>query len=845
MTRRSAVAVVAAAALVGVAVVAGLALAAGASPGAAASPTFVEGNVTSDTTWAAGDGPYVVTTDVTVVDGARLTVESGTTVQVADGATVAVAGSLVANGTAAAPVAFTTARPNPQPGSWDTIEYVGDGDSRLRLEHTTVEYAHTGISVESTDGRVTVRDSTLQSHVRAGVTATERGGTPRLRLVDSTVEATGYAGVAVEVPATNPHVDRVSNVVVRDTDFTDTGRYGLLVRARHVQRVSVTGGAVTGYGERGVVVSTGARVAEVPTENTRSVSDLAVSGATFTDGGGHAVTVESGHLEDVDLTRNDVRRVDGDGVTVQRAADLDDVSLSGNAVSAATTGVSLTHRRGSGPVAGVSVDASGNDLRNNRGSGLHVDTDLLTVEEFDVRNNTLVGNGGDGAHVSTPALTDAAVADNVARENDGSGVELSGGRVERVSVRGNELAANDDGGLRVHSTTDLGPVTVADNELLDNAAAGATVAGETADGPVAVRNNTVAANTVGLRLAGPSPVRVTNNTVAFNTRSEGREETFDTVGPATGVVVANGSGAGSVTGNDVYGHIVGLRADVAGTLAVEDNYWGAENGPFYASVNPDGDGNAVETSGSTVDVVPFASSNHHPELRRPTAALAANRTVAPTGGDVRFSAAESTVHAGGSDGAVTYHFVVDGEVLPPQSSPVVTRAFDTNETHEVAVAVEDGNGVDSVPRSTVTVDVRNASEFEANATTTPTPTTTAGSGGGNATTTTTAPPSGGDGGGGSEAGGQTLLGSLLSLFGLLGALLYLAALALGAYGTWATMQGAGPPTRGRNIHALAGLGVLVWLVGWLLGQGPLLVVGLGAALLWAGLTGGLYVVATR
>lgn len=830
MTRRP-VAVVAAV-LVGVAVVAGVGLAVGATAGAGASPTFVESNVTSDTTWAADDGPYVVTADVTVADGATLTVEAGTTVQVADGTTLTVAGSLVATGTDADPVAFTTARPNPRPGSWDTIRYTGDGDSRLRLANTTVEYADTGISIESTAGRVTVRDSTLENHVRAGVTATEREGTPRLRLVDSRVADTSYAGVAIEVPATNPHVDRVSNVAVRGTDFEETGQYGVLVRSRHVRSVVFSGGSVTGYEAGGVVVSTGALVAEVPTENTRSVSDLAVRGVSFRDGTGHAVTVESGHHDDVAVTGNDIRRIDGDGVSVQRAADLDDVTLSGNTVSDATTGLSLTHRRGSGPVMGVSVEVSRNDLRDNDRAGIDVDTDLLTVDRLAVRNNTLAGNGGDGARVSTPVLSAATVADNVARENAGSGVELVGGRVEGATVSGNTLAGNGDGGLRVRAASDLGPVTVADNDLLDNAGAGASVAGETADGPVAVRNNTVAANTVGLRLAGPSPVRVVNNTVAFNTRSEGRTEAFDTVGPATGVVVANGSGAGRVTGNDVYGHIVGLRAETEGTLDVSDNYWGAENGPFYASVNPDGDGNAVETDGAVADIVPFASASHHSELRRPTAALEANRSVAPTGGDVEFSAAASEA----GDGDPTYHFAVDGERLPPQSSPVLTRGFETNGTHEVAVVVEDDRGVESVPGASVTVDVRNASEYDP---TTEAPQTTTASDPG---TTTTTPPQGGTDGG---DGDQSLLSSLLSLFGLLGGLLYLAALALGAYGTWATMQGESVPTRGRNIHALAGLGVLVWLVGWLLGQGPLLFVGLGAALLWGGLTGGLYVLATR
>ena len=820
---RTAVLVVA---IAGVAAVAGLAFAAG--PADAASPTYVEGNVTEDTTWAAEDGPFVVTTDVTVADGATLTVESGTTVYVGEGVTVTVAGSLVARGTSADPVAFTTQQPTPEPGAWDSIRYVGDGDSQLRLANTTVEYANVGVSVESTAGRVAVVDSTLREHVRAGVLASERGGTPRLRVVDSTIADTGYAGVAVEVPATDPHVDRVANVAVRGSDFEDTGQYGLLVRARHVHRVSFEGGSVTGFAAGGVVVSTGERVAEVPTENTRSVSELDVEGATFADGAGPGVSVESGHLDAVSLSGNTVDALDGVGVEVLRAADLDDVSLSGNAVSEAETGITLTHRRGSGPVMGVSVDLSGNDLRRNARFGLHVDTDLLSVDRFAVQNNTLDANGLDGALLATPAFADAVVADNVARGNGGSGVELSGGRVEAVTVAGNRFAENDDGGLRVRARSDLGPVTVADNEFADNAGAGASVTGEVADGTVTVRNNTVLANTVGLRFAGPSPVAVTNNTVAFNTRSQGGEETFDGVGPSTGIVVTNGSAGGSVTGNDVYGHIVGLRAATDGTLDVQDNYWGAENGPFYASVNPDGDGNAVETDAGNADVVPFAESHRRTPVERPTADLAANRTSAPLAGDVRFSAADAS-----ADGDATYHYVVDGQRFPAQSTPVLVTAFDAPGRYDVSVTVEDGDGVESIPAASVTVEVSNQTAT----------TTTQTTDGGTTTPTTTTPAgTGGDERDGSQA---TLASSLLSPVGLVGDLFWLLAVVLGGYGVFLSMRGEDPPVGGMVVHGLAAGGAVVWAVGGLLWEGPLLTAGVGAGVVWGLVTGLVVFAATR
>jgi hypothetical protein len=827
------------AAIAGVAVVAGLAVGTTATAGApadAVSPTYVGENVTEDATWTAEDGPYVVTTDVTVADGATLTDEAGTTVYVGEDVAVTVAGSLVTQGTADQPVAFTTQQPNPAPGDWETLRYVGDGDSRIRLANTTVEYAQTAISVESTSGRVAVVDSTLREHVRAGIEASERGGTPRIRVADSTVADTGYAGIAVEVPATDPHVDHVAAVSVTGTDFEDPGQYGLLVRARHLDRVAVSGGSVSGFDAGGVVLSTGARVAEVPTEGTRSVDGVSVTGVTVSDGTGPGVAVESGHLTDVSLSGNDVARLDGTGIAVQRAADLDDVSLSDNTVTEAATGVSLTHRRGSGPVMDVSVELSGNDLRRNDRFGLRVEADLLSVERLAVRDNALVENGFDGAFVAAPVLEDVVVADNHARGNGGSGVELAGGRVEGVVVEANRLAGNADGGLRVRARSDLGPVTVADNALVDNAAVGASVTGESADGPVAVRNNSVLANTVGLRLEGPSPVRVTNNTVAFNTRNPGAEETFDGVGPSTGVVVLNASASGSVTGNDVYGHIVGLRAATDGTLDATENYWGAESGPFYASVNPDGDGNAVQTDGDgNAGVVPFAETHHRTPVERPTAVLDANRTEAPRGGEIRFSAADS-----GVDGDATYHFVVDGRRLPGQSSPVLVTAFDDLGRHEVAVTVEDGDGVESIPGAAATVDVVNRTETT---TTTTTQQPDDDDGSDDPTTTTTPGPGSGDDGG--DGAQPTLASSLLSPIGLLGDLLWLLAVVLGGYGVILSIRGEDPPIGGTVVHGLAAAGAVVWVVGGLLWEGPLLLAGVGAGVAWAVFTAAVVFAATR
>jgi hypothetical protein len=54
-----------------------------------------------------------------------------------------------------------------------------------------------------------------------------------------------------------------------------------------------------------------------------------------------------------------------------------------------------------------------------------------------------------------------------------------------------------------------------------------------------------------------------------------------------------------------------------------------------------------------------------------------------------------------------------------------------------------------------------------------------------------------------------------------------------------------PPVSGLLVQGLAWAAVLVWLAGGVVDGGPLVGVGLAAAISWVGLTAAAYVVATR
>ncbi|MCI0747844.1 MAG: lamin tail domain-containing protein, partial [Verrucomicrobia subdivision 3 bacterium] len=114
----------------------------------------VSGNISADTVWAAGQGPYQVTGNVTVNAGATLTIQPGTTIYLAAGVgiTVANGGRLLAEGTDTARILFT--RAPGAAGNWDGITINGGPSS----PETRIAYAHFDFNgdtaIHSVDGTV-------------------------------------------------------------------------------------------------------------------------------------------------------------------------------------------------------------------------------------------------------------------------------------------------------------------------------------------------------------------------------------------------------------------------------------------------------------------------------------------------------------------------------------------------------------------------------------------------------------------------------------------------------------------------------------------------------------------
>lgn len=94
------------------------------------------GTISADQTWCAADSPHALSGDVVVAPGVVLTIEPGVVVKGSSNVELKVQGRLVANGTAALPITFTSATDS-GPNQWSGLIFDGGTGE---LNYATVRY---------------------------------------------------------------------------------------------------------------------------------------------------------------------------------------------------------------------------------------------------------------------------------------------------------------------------------------------------------------------------------------------------------------------------------------------------------------------------------------------------------------------------------------------------------------------------------------------------------------------------------------------------------------------------------------------------------------------------------
>ena len=215
----------------------------------AAASTVVSGTISANTTWTVAASPYVITDDLTVDAGVKLTIQPGVEVRIAEVRRITVNGTLEARATAANPITFTSMDNN----MWYSLIFA-EGSSGT-LEH--VWMAHGGLL--SADGMVSVasNDVTLRNSVFTYGGQDYNDALLFIREASPVIEDNEFSnssaiGIRVE------GYDNSRPLVLRNNRFSNTPDVAVHITMREeTQGILFEGNSSSGRGRNGVRIGDG------------------------------------------------------------------------------------------------------------------------------------------------------------------------------------------------------------------------------------------------------------------------------------------------------------------------------------------------------------------------------------------------------------------------------------------------------------------------------------------------------------------------------------------------------------------------------------------------------------
>jgi len=129
--------------------------------------TIITSDITENTNWTKSGSPYIINANnVSVTSGVTLTIDPGVEVRLADYALICY-GKIIAIGTVADTITFTSNLKNPNPHDWDRILVKNEDSDGSEFKFCKIQYARIGVSFENTSSKIS--DSIIESCERSGV----------------------------------------------------------------------------------------------------------------------------------------------------------------------------------------------------------------------------------------------------------------------------------------------------------------------------------------------------------------------------------------------------------------------------------------------------------------------------------------------------------------------------------------------------------------------------------------------------------------------------------------------------------------------------------------------------
>jgi hypothetical protein len=133
--------------------------------------TFVDTDITSDTTWTLNNSPYIITSAIRVGTwnngNVALTIEPGVTIKFAAGSSLTINGNLSAEGTSSNYITFTSNKITKAAGDYEGLIYYGaTASQQLNVKYCNIQYATSGIHISSyNDGNYHISYCVFENNV--------------------------------------------------------------------------------------------------------------------------------------------------------------------------------------------------------------------------------------------------------------------------------------------------------------------------------------------------------------------------------------------------------------------------------------------------------------------------------------------------------------------------------------------------------------------------------------------------------------------------------------------------------------------------------------------------------